>query len=100
MILKIHKTKNGIIVALCDENIVGKKFTERNLILDLTADFYKGEKVDKKEALKICRNAYIINAVGKEAVKLLLDNEFAAKENIIKIAGTPSVQCLVLQNEI
>ena len=45
MIVKIHKMPDGrSVIAVCDSNLLGKKFEEKNLQLDLTADFYKGSE--------------------------------------------------------
>lgn len=100
MILKEHKSTNGIIVSLCDESILGKKFSEGELILDLSADFYKGEKVSEDEAEKKCKRAYILNAVGEKSVELIKKLGFADEKNIIKIDNIPFVQCIVMHNEV
>jgi hypothetical protein len=42
MYVKIHKTENKDIVAVCDEDLLGKKFEEKELILDVSEEFYKG----------------------------------------------------------
>jgi hypothetical protein len=43
MILKEHKSHDGkCVIALCDDDILGKKFEENGLQLDLTSSFYKG----------------------------------------------------------
>lgn len=100
IILKKHRTKSGLIVALCDDDIVGKKFSENDAVLDLSSDFYKGEKKGDDEVLETCKNAYIINAVGNYAVSFLIKNDFVNEKNVIKVSGIPFVQCLLLQNEI
>jgi len=100
MIVKKHRTAGGILVAICDENIFGKKFSEDGKMLDLSADFYKGEKMDGETALRVCKSAYIINSVGEKSVALLTKNKFVSEKNIIKIKGIPFAQCIVLENEI
>lgn len=100
MIAKQHRTRNGIIVALCDDKILGKKFFEGDAVLDLSSDFYKGEKVSRERAAEICKRAYIINAVGEESVSLLVSQGFIEKNNIKKISRMPFAQCIVIENEI
>ena len=89
-----------MIVSACDADIIGKKYAERGLLLDLTADFYKGVKMINSEAEKKCKNAYIINAVGKKSVALVRKLGIINEKNIIKIKNIPFVQCLLLQNEV
>jgi len=100
MIVKEHKSKSGLIVALCDEKIMGEKFLENGLVLDLSSDFYKGKKSSEKEAEERCKRAYIINAVGKESVQIIRKLGLIGEKNIIKIKGIPFAQCLIVENEI
>jgi hypothetical protein len=50
MIAKIHKTFDGRnVLAVCDSDLLGKKFEEKDLQIDLNSDFYKGKKKKKKK---------------------------------------------------
>jgi hypothetical protein len=44
MYFKKHITKDRIIIAICDEKLIGKKFSEGEYVLDISEKFYKGEK--------------------------------------------------------
>ena len=60
MIVKIHKTRDRRkIIAVCDENLIGKRFEEREMQLDLSSDFYNGELMNEEEqpALRNMPNA-------------------------------------------
>ena len=100
MIVKGHKSKSGLIVSVCDEDILGKKYSENGLLLDLTSDFYKGKKMSRDDAEKNCKKAYIINAVGEKSVELVKKMGIIRQDNIRRIKKIPFVQCLVLNNEI
>lgn len=62
-------------LALCDEGLLGKRYSDGKAVLDLKKyrDFYDGEKVDEGSAkLKsMILEAGSINAVGKDAIHLL-----------------------------
>lgn len=95
MIAKIHKSPDGkYIAAICDENLIGKKFREKNLQLDLSSNFYRGEKRNEEETIKIMKSSHILNLVGKNTVKLALKEKIIEKENIIKIKKIPHAQAL------
>lgn len=96
MILKIHKKMNKTVVAVCDTDLLGKKFEEGDLQLDLTSDFYKGEEMDEKEAGDLIRNADAVNLVGEESVKLGLNEGIIDEEHIIKIANIPHAQAVIV----
>ena len=97
IVVKIHECGRGRIVALCDEELIGKKFSEGRLVLDLNSGFYKGEALPKEKIIALLKTAYIINAVGNESVELILKNNYVEKGSIIKIKGIPHAQCLVIK---
>ncbi len=95
MIVKIHKNEHGRdVVAVCDDNLLGKKFEEGKLQLDLTSNFYKGEIKDEDETGDIIRNAYIVNIVGEKSVAVALKEGIIEKHHVIKIAGIPHAQAV------
>ncbi|MBW2993453.1 DUF424 family protein [Candidatus Woesearchaeota archaeon] len=98
MIAKIHKNPEGqIILALCDKGLLGKKFVEKELQLDLTGDFYKGEEKTKEEVEDMLNNAYIVNAVGEKCIAFLLEKKLIEKEHVITICGVPHAQCVIVR---
>lgn len=99
MIVKIHKREDRTVVAVCDSDLVGRKFEEGDKQLDLTSDFYKGEERDDKEVGDIIRNADILNLVGENSVKLGLQEEVITKDHIITIAGIPHAQAIIAQED-
>jgi len=98
MIAKVHKNTNGqIILAICDKEILGKKFIQGDLQLDLTSDFYRGEEKTEEEILKIIKNAYILNIVGESSIKFALEHKLIDKERIIFVSGVPHAQLVIVR---
>ena len=98
MIVKVHKNTNGqIILAICDKEILGKKFIQGDLQLDLTSDFYRGEEKTEEEILKIIKNAYILNIVGESSIKFALEHKLIDKERIIFVSGVPHAQLVIVR---
>lgn len=92
MYVKIHKTELSEVVCICDEDLVGKKFEDKDLQLDVTERFYKGEKKTEEEVIKILKEAGNVNIVGKESIKVAIKAGVIEKENIIKIKNIPHAQ--------
>lgn len=97
MIVKIHKGPDGKkVIAVCDSDIIGKRFEEKNLQLDLKSDFYRGDDMKGDDLLKEVRKCpCCLNVVGKESVGFCIKNNLADKENIIKIKGIPHAQAVI-----
>jgi len=87
--LKIHRAGDREVIAVCDQNLVGKCFKEKNLKLDVTERFYKGKVVAKEKIINVIKEAHTVNLVGEESVSLGLKANIVFKENIIKIKGIP-----------
>lgn len=95
MLVKIHKRENKAVVAVCDSDLIGRKFEEGGRQLDLSGDFYRGEERDDKEVGDLIRNADIVNLVGPNAVRIGLQEEVITQDHIITIAGIPHAQAII-----
>lgn len=97
MYTKLHEGSSKVL-AVCDEDLVGKKFEEGELFLDVNVEFYKGEKKNKGEVLELLREDTIpnINVVGKNSVDVAIEAGRINKENVLVIGGVPHAQSLIL----
>ncbi len=96
MIVRIHEPQAGKkIVAICDEELVGKKFKEKNVQLDLSSEFYNGEKKSEEDILKLLDYAYIVNMVGKNAVNLGKKAGIVLEKDILYVQKIPYTQAIL-----
>lgn len=77
-----------MLVAACDSELIGKKFSEGKLCLEISS-FYDGKKVSEKIFLEHMSNATSANLVGKKTVDAAINANFIDKENVIRIQGVP-----------
>ncbi len=94
MIVKKHVNEGKLILAICDSNILGKKFSENNIQLDLTSSFYKGEEINDEKLKELCKMAFSINAVGKKSVSFLKKQRLVSKTT--KVNGIPHAQVFTI----
>ena len=92
--LKIHRHGEEIVLALCDEELLGKTIKEGNLRFNISEKFYKGEKVTLKEAARYIEIATIINAVGENVIKMLVYHNEDILDAIIWLGKVPHVQLI------
>jgi uncharacterized protein len=81
--------KGTILVNICDEELVGKTFSEGALRVHLSRDFYSGEVVNSGEALRLIRTCSIVNLAGERSVSLAVNNKVGAPEAIREIEEVP-----------
>ncbi|MGC9309399.1 MAG: DUF424 family protein [Candidatus Nanoarchaeia archaeon] len=88
MLVKIHKAYRDVI-AICDSDLIGKKFEDGKKQIDLTGNFFKGEEKNEEEVKDIMRAGSeedaCFNIVGKQACQL------AKEEGIIKEEGIKQI---------
>ena len=87
--IKKNISQDSEILAVCDEDLIGKIFKDKKMKLEITERFYKGNLVDEKEAIKSMQEARNINIVGKNSIKLAIKYNIIDKENVIKIKKIP-----------
>lgn len=92
---KIHKSRGKMLLAVCDFRLLGKKFEEGKLALNVSRDFYAGQEIGS-EVIDIFPKADIINITGSKIVSLVLKNKWISKEGIIKIRRIPHAQIFSL----
>lgn len=81
------------VVAICDENLIGKRFEQEDSQLDIKENFYKGEKMSEQETIELIKKMVIedatFNIVGKESTQAAIKAGIISKENILIISEIP-----------
>ncbi|MBW2977974.1 DUF424 family protein [Candidatus Woesearchaeota archaeon] len=99
MRVKQHKTADGrMILAVCDSELIGKKFVEGDLQLDLSSDFYKGEDMEEERILELFKVVHIVNLVGEKCVKLGIKAGIVDEDRVIKIKGIPHAEVVIVRD--
>ena len=92
MYMKKYDTEGQLIVAVCDKDIIGKKFREGELVLKLEEGFYKGDKVSEEEVKEALSCATIANIAGEKSIACAVECGCIDPETIIFIEGIPHAQ--------
>ena len=90
--IKIYKQGNDLLIGACDEKLIGKKFEEGKSHLDVSKNFYDGQRINTQTLKKYLRDATIANLVGDETIKCALELGIIDPECIIRIKGIPHAQ--------
>lgn len=98
ILIKIHDFYRKI-VAVCDKSLLGKKFEENNLQLEINEKFYGGKEIKKVEAIKLLKKAQeedaCFNFVGENAVSVGIEAGIIDKDCVIRIGGVPHALALL-----
>ena len=92
VLIKTHEHYRKV-VAVCDPELVGKKFEEGNLQLNVSEFFYQGDEYNEEKALKVLEAARqddaCFNFVGKNSIELGAKSGIIDKNCVLKIQGVP-----------
>ena len=94
--LKKYVKGRYTLVTVCDVGLVGKTLREGRLKLEVTSKFYGGELASPDEVAEALLKADSGNLVGKNAVKVAVENDLVDPAAIIYVAGVPHVQIVRL----
>ncbi|WP_408959902.1 DUF424 domain-containing protein [Natrinema sp. 74] len=97
MLVNERETQEGVLVAVCDEDILGETFEEGDLSLTVTEEFYGGDAADESAVIEHLAQADVANIVGTRAVELAIEEGFVDEANVLEIGPTLHAQLLWMQ---
>ncbi|RLG81971.1 MAG: DUF424 domain-containing protein [Thermoprotei archaeon] len=80
------------VVAVCDEELLGKVFKEGRITLVVNKEFFKGSLVDLDEAIEYLRYAYTAMLVGERIIGEALRLRLIHPDAVIRVSGVPFAQ--------
>jgi len=89
---KTFNSSKERIVAICDEELLGKTLRQGKLQVTITESFYGGCKVDEATAKDMMKKSTSGNLFGKRIVELAEEAGFITKKSVIVIDGIPHAQ--------
>ena len=90
--IKIYKQGNDILIGACDENLIGKKIVDGKFQIDVTKEFYDGERITAEVLKKYLENATIANLVGEQTVQCAIKLGLVDPDCVMRIKGIPHAQ--------
>lgn len=94
MILSERSTEQGLLVTACDREVLGETYEDGDISLEVTEEFYGGERVDPEAVVDSLSRASIANLVGREVVELAIQEGFVDEDRVLEIGPTLHAQYL------
>jgi hypothetical protein len=96
MILNERRTEEGLLVSVCDPDVLGETFEDGDLSLTVSEEFYAGDEVDEEAVVDSLRRASVANIVGERSVTVAIDAGIVEEANVLAIEDTLHAQLLRL----
>lgn len=81
-----------MLLAACDEELLGKTLRHGKLVFKVKEEFYKGPKMPVEGAIELIKESTIVNLVGTNIVNKAIEEGLVHPEAVLKISGIPHAQ--------
>jgi hypothetical protein len=92
MYLKVYHVGREVLIAVCDCDLMGRKFEEGDLRVEIRSDFFGEARASARDVEQALADATMANFIGKRTVALAVDLEYVYVENVLFIEGIPCAQ--------
>jgi len=92
LLLTERDTDEGLLVAVCDAEILGETFENGSVSLTVNEEFYGGERADEETVVASLRAAQVANVVGERAVEVAIAAGVVDAEAVLEVGATRHAQ--------
>ncbi|WP_297487736.1 DUF424 domain-containing protein [Thermococcus sp.] len=90
--IKVYRVQGEVLLAACDEELLGKTFREGEFKLEVKERFYGGELVEEGRLRELLEEATIANLTGERCVSKAIDLGYVDPDRVLRIQGVPHAQ--------
>jgi len=91
---KLSKCGEHLLLAACDEELLGENLRDGKIVFKIGEEFYKGPKMPVNEAVELMRDSTIVNMVGPNIVQKAIEQGLVHPEAVLNICGIPHAQII------
>jgi len=92
MILRERKTQQGLMVAVCDSDVLGETFENGEVSLTVNEEFYGGDEAEEETVVESLARASIANIVGARAVEVAVEAGIIDDAHVLEVGETRHAQ--------
>lgn len=96
MYVRIHFHNDDVILAACDEDILGMTFRGDGMKITVNESFYKGEALGKDAFVERMKSVSVMNLVGNEVVAIALEEGYVSPDSVVEIGGVKHAQVVMM----
>ena len=89
---KLSKCGTHMLLAACDEELIGETLRDGKIVFNVGEEFYKGPKMPVDEVVELMKESTIVNMVGPNIVNKAIEHGMVHPEAVLNICGVPHAQ--------
>lgn len=94
--IRLHKGTDDMILAACDEDILGQTFSGDDMRITVSEKFYNGELVPEETFIERMKSVTIMNLVGERTVSIAIEQGHVSEDCVFDIGGVKHAQVVKL----
>ena len=91
---KLQKCGKYVLLAACDEELLGEILRDGKIVFKIGEEFYKGPKMPVEDAVALMNESTVVNMVGPNIVNKAIEKGLVHPEAVINICGVPHAQII------
>ena len=96
MLVTERQTDRGLLVTVCDPEVLGETFENGDVQFTVNEEFYGGERADVDAVRTLLARANVANLVGVAVVDLAIEAGYVEEDNVLDLDGTLHAQFMRL----
>jgi len=88
----LRKCGEYVLLATCDEELLGKTLKDGKLVFKVREEFYKGPKMPVEDAVELMKESSVVNMIGANIVQKAIEKGLVHPEAVLNICGVPHAQ--------
>ena len=90
--VKVHRRGGDVLIAACDDGLIGRTLREGELRLEVSEEFYGGDRGAEDLLVNRLSAATVANLVGEEVCRIAAEHDFIDRDCVVVIEGVPHAQ--------
>lgn len=94
--VKVHRREGEILLAACDEEILGASLEEGKFRINVSVGFYGGRLIGLSGLEKLLSEATIANLIGNRVVDYAISLGYIDSEKVLEVSGVKHAQLIYI----
>ena len=90
--VRMHSNDGEIVLAACDDELLGRTLVEGKIKMKVSEPFYNGEMIPDAVLAERMKSAAIMNLVGNRTVAIALSEGYVDEDCVMTIEGVKHAQ--------
>ncbi|WP_336035660.1 DUF424 domain-containing protein [Halobacterium yunchengense] len=92
MLVTERHTERGLLVTVCDPDVLGETFEHGDVEFTVEESFYDGDHHEREAVRDALARANVANLVGVDVVDLAVEEGYVDEANVLDLDGTVHAQ--------